>query len=106
MIQVTFRNCASFIKCITEINGATIDDAEDLDLVMSMYDLIEYSPNYSSKIGSFWFYAKDEATDFDADFRNIDAFNSFKYKTKLLGNSCRWSKWNLTVSLKCLSNFG
>ena len=41
--QVSFKNCAPFTKCITKIDGATIDDAEDLDLVMPMYNLIEYS---------------------------------------------------------------
>ena len=46
---VAFKNCASFVKCITKIDEATIDDAEDLDLVMPMYNLIEYSSNYSKK---------------------------------------------------------
>ena len=42
-IQVSFKNCAPFTKCITKIDGTTIDDAKDLDLVMPMYNLIEYS---------------------------------------------------------------
>ena len=50
--QVAFKNCAPFTKCITKIDGTTIDDAEDLDLVMPMYNLIEYSSNYSETIGS------------------------------------------------------
>ena len=49
---VSFKNCASFVKCITKINEATIDDAEDLDLVMPMYNLIKYSSNYSKKTGN------------------------------------------------------
>ena len=40
------KNCAPFIKCITKINGTTIDDDEDLDLVMLMYNSIEYISNY------------------------------------------------------------
>ena len=44
---VAFKSCASFIKCITKIDGTTIDNAEDLDLVMPMYNLIENSSNYS-----------------------------------------------------------
>ena len=46
--QVAFKNCAPFTKCITiiKVDGTTIDDAEDLDLVMRMYNLIEYSSNY------------------------------------------------------------
>ena len=43
---VAFKNCAPFIKCITKINGTTIDDDEDLDLVMLMYNSIEYILNY------------------------------------------------------------
>ena len=50
--QVAFKNCAPFIKCITKFDVTTIDDAEDLDLVMPMYNLIEYSSNYSETTGS------------------------------------------------------
>ena len=85
--QVAFKNCAPFTKCITKIDGTTIDDAEDLDLVMPMYNLIEYSSNYSETTGSLWFYSKDEATDFNADIVNDNNFKSFKYKAKLLGNT-------------------
>ena len=66
--QVSFKNCAPFTKCITKIDGTTIDNAEDLDLVLSMYNLIEYSSNYS----------KDEATNFDADIANK---NNFKFSS-------------------------
>ena len=45
--QVSFKNCAPFIKCITKIDGTTIDNVKDLDIVISMYNLIEYSSNYS-----------------------------------------------------------
>ena len=44
---VIFKNCAPFTKCISKINGAEIDNAQDIDIVMPMYDLIEYSDNYS-----------------------------------------------------------
>ena len=43
--QVAFENCALFIKCITKSDGTTKDDAQDLDLVMPMFSLIEYSSN-------------------------------------------------------------
>ena len=49
--QVAFKNCAPFTKCITKIDGMTIDDAEDLELVMPMYSLTEYSWNYSEVYG-------------------------------------------------------
>ena len=74
-------------NCITEIDGKTIDDAEDLDLVMSMYNFLEYSSNYSDKTGSLRFYSKDELTYFSADNANNNAFKSFDYKVKLLENT-------------------
>ena len=64
VIQVAFKNCASFTKCITETDGTTIDDAEDIDLVMTMYNLTEYSSNHSETRGSLWFHSKDEAGSF------------------------------------------
>ena len=50
---IAFKNWASFTKCITKIDETTIDDAEDLELVMPMYNLIEFSSNYSKTTGSF-----------------------------------------------------
>ena len=85
--QVAFKKCAPFSKCIKKIDGTTIDDAEDLDLVMPMYNLIEYSSNYSETTGSLWFHSNDEPTNFDANIENTDDFNSFKYKAKLSGNT-------------------
>ena len=61
MSQAAFKKCAPFTKCIPKINGTTIDDAEDLDLFIPMYNLIEYSSNYSEAMKSFWFYSKNEA---------------------------------------------
>ena len=84
--QVPFKSCA-FIKCTTKIDGTTTDDAEDLNFVMPMCNLLEYCLNYSDMTGSFWFYSKDEATNFNADFAKGDAFKSFKYKTKASGNT-------------------
>ena len=72
---------------LTKIDGKTVDDAEDLDLVMPMYNLIEYSSNYSETTASLWFYSKDESTDFITDIVYNNNFKSFKYKAKLLGNT-------------------
>ena len=85
--QVTFKNCAPFINCITKIDGKTIDDAEDLDLVMSMYNFLEYSSNYSDTTGSLWFYSKGEANSFNANIVHNAAFKSSVYKTKLVGET-------------------
>ena len=49
---VTFKNCAPFVKCISIINNTEIDNVKDIDIVMPMYDLIEYSDNYSKALGS------------------------------------------------------
>ena len=82
--QVALKYYVPFSKCATEIDGTTIDDPEDLDLVMSMYNLIEYNSNYSETTGSLWFYSKDEATNFNAYIENTDDLKSFKYKAKLI----------------------
>ena len=51
---VIFKNCAPFINCKTEINNTEIDNAKDIDILMPMYNLIEYSDNYSKTSGSLW----------------------------------------------------
>ena len=73
--QVAFQNCAPFTKCIIKIVRTTIGDAEDLDLVMMMYRLLEYSSNYSDMTGSLWFCSKDEATDFNANIGENNVLN-------------------------------
>ena len=54
---------------------------------MRMYNLVEYSSNYSETTGSLWIYSNDEATNVNNDIEKIDEFTSFKYKSKLLGNT-------------------
>ena len=49
---VIFKNCAPFVKCISRINNTEIDNPKDIDIVMPMYNLIEYSDNYSKTSGS------------------------------------------------------
>ena len=60
---VIFKNCAPFTKCISTINGTEIDNAQDIDIVMPMYNLIEYSNNYSKTSASLWQYYKDDPND-------------------------------------------
>ena len=60
---VIFKNCALSINCKTEISNTEIDNAKDIDIVIPMYNLIEYSDNYSKKSGSLWQYYKDEPND-------------------------------------------
>ena len=84
------KNNAPFIPCITRINGELIEDADDLDIVMPTYNLLEYSKNNRKTIGSLYNYYRDELSN-DADndnFGNITVVNSetFKYKNKIIGN--------------------
>ena len=58
---VIFKNCTPFIKCISKISGKKIDNAQDIDIVMPMNNLIEYRDNYSKTSGSLWKYYKDDA---------------------------------------------
>ena len=52
-----------------------------------MYNLLEYSSNYSDTTASLWFYSKDEVTNFNANIEENNSFASFKYKVKSLGNT-------------------
>ena len=85
--EVVFKNCAPFTNCITKIDETSIDDAEDLGIVMPIYNLLECSLNYSETIADLWFYSKDEATNLIADIDHNEIYKSFQYKAKLLGNT-------------------
>ena len=58
--KLVFKNNSSFINCISKINCVKIDNAEDLDVVMPMYNLLEYSKNYRKTTGSLWNYYRDQ----------------------------------------------
>ena len=106
-----FKNNAPFVSCITRINGELIEDADDLDIVMPIYNLLEYSKNYRKTIGSLYNYYRDELSD-DADdnqFNNIKIVNSntFKYKNKIIDNTNNQGTKDieLDIPLKYLGNF-
>ena len=85
------KNNAPFVSCITRINGELIEDADDLDIAMSMHNLLDYSKNYRKTMGSLYNYYRDELSD-DADDNNFDNIkvinsNTFKYKNKITGNT-------------------
>ena len=85
------KNNAPFVSCITRINGELIEDANDLDIVIPMYNLLEYGKNYRKTIGSLCNYYRDELSD-DADDNNFDNIkvvnsNTFNYKNKITGNT-------------------
>ena len=58
--ELILKSNAQFVSCISKINNTLIDDAEDLDVVIPMYNLLEYSKNYRKTAGSFWNYYRDE----------------------------------------------
>ena len=79
------KNNAPFVSCITRLNGELIEDTDDLDIVMSMYNLLEYSKNYRKTIGWLYNYYRDELSD-DADdnnFDNIKVINSIHLSIKI-----------------------
>ena len=99
---VAFKNCAPFTNCISEINNTEVDNAKDIDIVMPMYNLIEYSDNYAKTSGSLWQYFRDEPYD------NLADSESFKSKIKITGktpNNDNEKDVEIMVPLKCLSNF-
>ena len=57
--KVIFKNCTPFTNCISKINNTQIDNVEYIDIVMPMYNLIEYSDNYSKLSESVWRYCKE-----------------------------------------------
>ena len=85
------KNNAPFISCITKINKELIEDAEDLDIVITIYNLLEYSKNYRNTIGSLQNYYRDELSgdDNNNNFLNNNIVNSnaFQYKNKIIGNT-------------------
>ena len=112
--SVAFKNNAPFINCISEINSVQIDNAEDLDIVMPMYNLLEYSKNYKKVTGSLRIYYRDEpSTTLSSNSE------SFKYKTAITGNTYNLgageagydadrvgkNKTEIVVPLKHLRNF-
>ena len=129
--SLAFKNNAPFTNCISKINNVLIDNAEDLDIVMPMYNLLEYSKNYRKTTGSLWNYYRDEPKDpplndddpptinYNAD--PITNSESFKYKSSITGKTSNANQENdenteqgntktkknleIVVPLKHLSNF-
>ena len=112
IIQIAYTNC------ISQINNTQIDNAKDTDIVMSMYNLIEYSDNYSKTSGSVWQYCKDiPAVNNNGnivEFNGANATDSFNFKAKITGqtaadnnngNIVGIANVEIIVPLKYLSNF-
>ena len=109
--KVIFKNGAPFTNCINEINNTQIDNAKDIDIVMPMYNLIEYSDNYVKTTGSLWQYCKDisarNANNEIIIFSEDNTTDSFKFKAKMTGQTGNdgTKDVEIMVPLKYLSNF-
>ena len=100
--DVIFKNCVPFTKCISRIKNTEIDNAQDIDTIMPMYNLTEYIDNYSKTSGSLQQYYKDQLNDSLADSE------SFKSKEKITGSTPangNVKDVEIIVPLKYLSNF-
>ena len=110
-VRLALKNCAPFTKCNLEINDEHVNTAENLDITMPMYNLIEYSDNYQDSSATLYQYKRDEPPEDDAvaDL-TADNSSSFKYKVSLLGNpvldgAVAKRSVKVVVPLKYLSNF-
>ena len=99
---VAFKNCAPFVNCISEINNTQVDNAKDIDIVIPMYNLIEYSDNYAKTTGSLLQQFRDEPGD------DLEDYESFKSKIKITGKTPdddNEKDVEIMIPLKYLSNF-
>ena len=105
--KVVFKNCAPFTNCISEINNTQVDNAKDIDIVMPIYNLIEYSDNYSKTSE----YCKDIPAvgnnNAITNFAENNLTDSFNFKAKMTGQfEDDGTKYvEIMVPLKYLSNF-
>ena len=128
---LAFKNNAPFTNCISKINNVLIDNAEDLDVVMPMYNLRVCSKSYRKTAGSLWNYYRDEPNNPPLNDDNPPTVNynadpitnseSFKYKSSITGKTPNTNQENgenteqgntkikknleIVVPLKYLSNF-
>ena len=110
--RVAFKNCAPFTKCITHINDEHVDNADNLDIIMPMYNLIEYSDNHSDT-SSLWQFKRDKQNMNNGNPANVttDVSTSFKYKSSFIkestavNNNRVFKDVKIAVPLKYLSNF-
>ena len=111
--KVAFKNCAPFRKRVTHINDQHVDNADDLDIVMPIYNLNEYSNNYSDTSGSLWQFKRYEQNMNNKNPVNVNTADSssFKYKSSFIetstavGDNIVFKNVKIDVPLKYLSNF-
>ena len=110
--KVICKNVAPFTNCMSEINNTQIDNSKDIDIVMPMHYLIEYSDNYAKTSGSLWQYCLDIPALNDnneiVNFGQNNLINSFNFKAKITGQTVDdgTKDVEITVPLKYLRDFG
>ena len=113
--NVAFKDCAQLTRCVTHINDEHVETAENLDIIMPIYNFIQYSDNYADSSGSLYQFKRDESPMNNAgNLLNVALNNStsFKYKASLLGkaddddgNDRSLKNTKIVVPLKYLSSF-
>ena len=78
--NVAFKSCAPFTRCVIHINDEHVETAENLDIIMPMCNLIQYSDNYEDSSESLYQFKRDESPMNDAENVALDNSTSFKYK--------------------------
>ena len=107
------KNCAPFTRCVAHINDEHVEIAENLDIIMPMYNLLEYSDNYADSSGSLYQFKRDEQNMNNENIANVTTADSssFKYKSSILGDlvadgaNGALKDAKIVVPLKYLSNF-
>ena len=102
---VAFKNCAPFRTCDVTINDEHTEKSEDLDIVMPMYNLLEYSDNYQNSTGSLYQFKRDEQPDDNADVANNTTSLVYKSKLNKGTDDNNVNNVKLVVPLKYVSNF-
>ena len=107
--MVTFKNCVQFNDCMSEINNKLEDNHKEMDIVLLMYNLVEYSDNDLKTSGNLWQCYRGEASlnnaDAILDFTGFNQNNKlFQYKLKITGvtgfndtSKLKWSHQNISV---------
>ena len=99
--SIAFKNCSPFTRCVTHLNNEHVETADNLNIIMNMYNLLEYFDNFADSSGSLWQYKRDEQNMTNAgnpDDVNTNDSSSFKYKSNLLkGLTTR----DIAANVKC-----
>ena len=109
--KVILKNSVPFSSCVSKINNTQVDNAENIETVLPIYNLIEYSDNYFVTSWSLWQYCKDiPAVNNNGDvvdFNGTSATNGFNSKATITGqtDNCEIKNIEIMAPFKYLSNF-